>query len=205
MDFQVWLGFMAASLILTVTPGPSIFLGIAHALRFGHRRVFYTALGDITANGIQMLLVALGLGVVIANSEFAFAVIKVFGVITLCFMGLKMLLARPTAIEEPESVGDVVSNYKLFWSGFMVAAGNPKAIVFFTAFFPQFIDIHTPVLPQLLIMCPSMAVLDFTLVMLYACLARHLASTTRLSLVSVTRGSGVLLLGAAGALALKNR
>ncbi|MFZ6043585.1 LysE family translocator, partial [Vibrio natriegens] len=153
----VWFGYIAASIILTATPGPSIFLGIAHALKYGHKRVFYTALGDISANFIQMLLVALGLGVIIANSEPAFIMIKSFGVITLCYMGIKMLLAKPQAVTHPQQDEAIqrVSNKKLFWSGFLVAAGNPKAIIFFTAFFPQFINIDLPVLPQLMVMCPT--------------------------------------------------
>lgn len=207
MELHVWFGYIAASLILTVTPGPSIFLGIAHALQYGHKRVLYTALGDISANFIQMLLVALGLGVIIASSEPAFIMIKSFGVITLCYMGIKMLLAKPHAVTHPQQGKAIqpVSNKKLFWSGFLVAAGNPKAIIFFTAFFPQFINIDLPVLPQLMIMCPTMALLDFSLVMLYAFLAKRIIDSSRFSLASVTQYSGILLLGAAGALVFKER
>ncbi|EHA1126867.1 LysE family translocator [Vibrio pacinii] len=205
MDFNLWLGFVAASLILTATPGPSIFLGIAHALKYGHKRVLYTALGDISANFIQMVLVALGLGVILANSVMAFTVIKVFGVITLVYMGLKMLLAKPAQVEHLNLKGSDLqaSNKKLFYSGFLVAAGNPKAILFFSAFFPQFINPDLPVFPQLLVMCPTMALLDFSLVMFYAFSARRIVDASRLSLTAVTRGSGALLLGSAGILALK--
>ncbi|EKO3435912.1 LysE family translocator [Vibrio fluvialis] len=205
MELHVWFGFVAASLILTATPGPSVLLGIAHALRYGHKRVLYTALGDISANFIQMVLVALGLGVIVTSSVLAFSIIKAFGIVTLCYMGIKMLLAKPREVESLEPNVQVlqVTNKKLFYSGFLVAAGNPKAIIFFSAFFPQFINLDSPVLPQLMVMCPTMAFLDFSLVMFYAFCARRIVDSSRLSLTSVTKGSGVLLLGAAGILALK--
>lgn len=207
MELHVWFGFVIASLILTATPGPSVFLGITHALMYGHKRVFYTALGDISANLIQMLLVALGLGVIITSSEFAFNLIKAFGVVTLCYIGLKMLLASPKQVSCSTSNEQNchVSNVKLFCSGFLVAAGNPKAIIFFSAFFPQFIRVDSPVIPQLMIMCPTMALLDFSLVMLYAFSARRIVDASRISLALVNKGSGILMLGAAGILALKSQ
>ena len=94
MELEIWLTYVAASLILTATPGPSIFLGMVHLLNYGVKNTLYTALGDISANFIQMMLVAIGLGAIVAASETAFQTIKWFGVITLCYLGLKMLLAK---------------------------------------------------------------------------------------------------------------
>jgi threonine/homoserine/homoserine lactone efflux protein len=167
MDIEMWLAFVAASLVLTMTPGPSILLGVVHAMKYGASKTVVTALGDISANFLQMMLVAIGLGAVIASSESAFLVIKWFGIATLIYMGLKMLLGKPpqiSNISEEESA----PLHKLFLSGFFVAAGNPKAIVFFTAFFPQFIDPSQPLFQQMAIMCPTMALLDFSWVMIYA-------------------------------------
>ena len=171
MTLETWFTFVIASLILTVTPGPSILLGMVHSVNYGLRKTLFTALGDISANFIQMVLVAVGLGVIIANSEMAFQIIKWFGVVTLIYLGIKMILSKPiTEIESTET--DQRSNQTLFFSGFMVAAGNPKAIVFFSAFFPLFINPSEALLPQMLIMCPTMAALDFTMVMLYAYTAK---------------------------------
>jgi len=167
MDIETWLAFVAASLVLTMTPGPSILLGVVHAMKYGPSKTVITALGDISANFLQMMLVAIGLGAVIASSESAFLVIKWFGIATLIYMGIKMLLGKPPEINNVSEAAPV-PKHKLFLSGFFVAAGNPKAIVFFTAFFPQFIDPSQPLFQQMAIMCPTMATLDFTWVMIYA-------------------------------------
>jgi threonine/homoserine/homoserine lactone efflux protein len=80
MTFETWLAFVAASMILTMTPGPSIILGVVHSLNYGVNNTVFTALGDISANFIQMVLVAVGLGIIIASSDLAFQLIKWFGV-----------------------------------------------------------------------------------------------------------------------------
>ncbi|GAA3943903.1 LysE family translocator [Litoribacillus peritrichatus] len=134
MTLETWLAFVAASLVLTMTPGPSILLGMVHSVHFGVKKTTFTALGDITANFLQMVFVAIGLGVIIANSETAFQIIKWFGVITLLYMGVKMFMQTTKAPANDKTTQDATPG-KLFLSGFMVAAGNPKAIVFFTAFF----------------------------------------------------------------------
>jgi len=198
MATDTWLTFIIASLILTMTPGPSIILGMLHSMKYGVKKTGFTALGDISANFIQMIIVATGLGVVIASSEVAFTIIKWFGVITLVYMGVKMLFDRAALnLSDVDDSQASISVYKLYMKGFLVAASNPKAIVFFTAFFPQFIDITQPLLPQMAIMCPTMAVLDFTCVMLYALSAKGLMSFLQDSRDYVNRFGGLALLGAA--------
>ncbi|MBS8261192.1 LysE family translocator [Roseibium polysiphoniae] len=201
MSFETWLAFVAASLILTMTPGPSILLGVVHALKYGACRTIFTALGDISANMLQMTIVALGLGVVIATSPVAFQVIKWFGVAALVYMSLKMLRARP-AFDVSIDIVEAGSRLRLFSSGFVVALGNPKALVFFSAFFPQFLDPALPVWPQLVAMCPTMAVLDFSWVMLYALTARKFLRFLDQHPTALNRTGGSALLGAAGYLSL---
>ena len=198
MATDTWLTFIIASLILTMTPGPSIILGMLHSMKYGVRQTSFTALGDISANFIQMMIVAAGLGVVIASSEMAFTLIKWFGVITLVYMGVKMLLDRSVLkLSGADHTTATIGAHTLYIKGFLVAAGNPKAIVFFTAFFPQFIDTSQPLLPQMAIMCPTMALLDFTCVMLYAISAKGLLSFLQDSRNYVNQFGGFALLGAA--------
>jgi len=198
MSTDTWLTFILASIILTMTPGPSIILGMLHSIKYGVKKTSFTALGDISANFIQMIIVAAGLGVVIASSEVAFTLIKWLGVITLVYMGVKMLFDRARLeLADIDDSQASISAYTLYMKGFLVAAGNPKAIVFFTAFFPQFIDTSQPLLPQMAIMCPTMAVLDFTCVMLYALSAKGLMSVLQDSRDYVNRFGGLALLGAA--------
>ena len=200
MNFETWLAFVAASLVLTMTPGPSILLGVVHSMNYGAKKTLFTALGDISANFIQMILVAIGLGVVIASSELAFQFIKWFGVFTLIYMGAKMVLSKPKALELAHLKHNITRR-KLYINGFLVAAGNPKAIVFFTAFFPQFIDPDKPLLAQLIIMCPTMALLDFIWVMLYALSAQRFLGFMQNRPALLNRVGGSALLGASAFLA----
>lgn len=206
MSIETWLVFIAASLTLTMTPGPSILLGVVHSIRYGAKKTIFTALGDISANFIQMIIVAVGLGIVVSSSEAAFTAIKWFGVVTLLYMAIKMFFdSLRLESSTPGSSQESIEAHKLYISGFLVAAGNPKAIVFFTAFFPQFIDITEPLLPQMLIMCPTMAVLDFTWVMLYAVTARKFLSFIQTHPSHINRLGGIALLGAAILLAITDR
>ena len=205
LNIETWLAFVAASLVLTMTPGPSILLGVVHSMKYGARKTVLTALGDISANFLQMLLVAIGLGVVIANSELAFTIIKCFGVVTLLYMGFKMLLSKPALLQTEEFSQVSVPAHKLFASGFFVAAGNPKAIVFFTAFFPQFIDPTQPLFPQMAIMCPTMAILDFTWVMLYALSAKRFLGFMESRPMYLNQVGGSALVAASGFLAFSTR
>jgi len=204
MNIETWLAFVAASLVLTMTPGPSIILGMVHTMKYGARKTVATALGDISANFLQMILVAIGLGAVIASSESAFLVIKWFGIATLVYMGLKMLLSKPSDIEQA-SEEEAVPTHKLFLSGFLVAAGNPKAIVFFTAFFPQFIDPSQPLFQQMAIMCPTMALLDFTWVMIYALSTKKFLGFMNTHPMVLNRAGGSALISASVFLMFSNR
>jgi threonine/homoserine/homoserine lactone efflux protein len=203
MTIETWLVFIAASLTLTMTPGPSILLGVLHSIKYGARKTIFTALGDISANFIQMIVVAIGLGVVVSSSEAAFNTIKWFGVVTLLYMGVKMFFdSIKLESSAPNSSPESVAALKLYFSGFFVAAGNPKAIVFFTAFFPQFIDTTKPLLPQMIVMCPTMAVLDFSWVMLYAVTAKRFLYFIQNRPSCMNRLGGIALLVAAVLLAI---
>lgn len=184
-----------------MTPGPSILLGMVHALKFGTRRTLYTAFGDISANMIQMVLVAVGLGVIVANSALAFQLIKWAGVAVLIYMAVKMWRSAPK-LPEPGAPEPSAHPTRLFASGFAVAFSNPKALVFFTAFFPQFIDPAAPFVPQLSIMCPTMAALDFTFVMIYAVGAKRCFGFLRKHPRLLNRAGGSMLVAAAGLLSV---
>lgn len=205
MSLETWFAFVAASMLLTITPGPSILLGVVHSMQYGVKKTLFTALGDISANFLQMLLVAIGLGVIIASSELAFTVIKWFGVIVLLYMGIKMLFASAKPIQTQQTLTKDAHPTRLYLSGFLVAAGNPKAIVFFSAFFPQFIDPTQSLFSQMLIMCPTMAILDFSWVMFYALSANRCLGFMQQCPHFFNRIGGGALVGASALLALSTR
>ena len=95
MTIETWLTFCLASLILTMTPGPSILLGVIHSMKYGVNKAIFTALGDISANFIQLIIVAVGLGIIMSTFELALAVSKWLGVTTSLFLSIKMLHDKP--------------------------------------------------------------------------------------------------------------
>lgn len=211
MSFEVWLSFTILSVMMVMTPGPSVLIGMSHALRYGARPTLMTALGDVTANMIQMVIAAVGLGAVLATSAAAFAVVKWCGVAFLLVIGLMSFFRKAQKTKsqteiETKSVGhyETVSRRKLFREGFLVAAGNPKAIAFFGALFPQFVDPGAPLAPQLLMLGATFVILDYCFVMIYAIgaarimpwLIRHGGNN------AIARVSGVILIVAAGLLSL---
>lgn len=211
MSFEIWLSFTFLVFLLVLTPGPSILIGMSHAMRYGARPTLMTALGDVTANMLQMVIAALGLGAVLATSITAFAIVKWCGVAFLLGIGLMSFFRKPSKISNKNDIEtksaagyEVAKGTRLFREGFLVAAGNPKAIAFFGALFPQFVDPTSPLAPQLLILGATFVVLDYTFVMIYAMGAARVMPwlVKRGGNNVIARLSGGVLIIAAGILAL---
>lgn len=211
MSFEIWLSFTLLVFLLVLTPGPSILIGMSHALRYGARPTLMTALGDVTANMIQMVIAAVGLGAVLATSVTAFAIVKWCGVGFLLVIGLLSFFRKPTEIKiktgtetNNQTCFEPANALRLFREGFLVAAGNPKAIAFFGALFPQFVDPAQPLAPQLLILGVTFVFLDYSFVMIYAVGAARVMPwlVKRGGNNVVARLSGGVLIVAAGLLAL---
>ncbi|WP_235285118.1 LysE family translocator [Thalassospira sp. HJ] len=194
-----------------IETGSNILIGMSHALRYGARPTLMTALGDVTANMIQMLIAALGVGAILATSETAFAVVKWCGVAFLLVLGLMSFFRKPTEISiktgfetNSQARFEPANGLRLFREGFLVAAGNPKAIAFFGALFPQFVDPGQPLAMQLVILGATFVFLDYSFVMIYAMgAARVMPWLVRRGGTNViARLSGGVLIVAAGLLAL---
>lgn len=205
MSIESWLAFVAASAILLVIPGPTILTVISYSMAHGRRAnlplVAAVALGDSTALVVSLL----GLGALLAASAFWFTAIKLAGGLYLLHLGIKLLRAgiSSTELARPPAPG---SRWKLFANTYLVTALNPKGIVFFVAFLPQFIDPAEPVTRQLWILAVTfvvMATLNATLYAAFASTARRLLSSPAAQ--RRFNVSGGLLLSAAGIWALLAR
>lgn len=197
MAVEHWLAFVAASAILLVIPGPTILLVISYALGHGRRAapasVAGVALGDFTAMTASML----GLGVVLAASAVLFTALKWIGAAYLVYLGITLWRAPPTVGEQP--AGSVRTGAgRIFLHTYAVTVLNPKSIVFFVAFLPQFLDSTAPLLPQILIMESTFLVLATVNALSYAVLASFARRTIRKPAVqrTVNRIGGSLLIGA---------
>ena len=201
MPIELWLAFAAASAVLLVIPGPTILTVISYSMAHGRRAniplVAAVALGDSTALVVSLL----GLGALLATSGFWFTAVKWVGGLYLLYLGVRLLRAGVSSSElAPPAVPG--SSWRLFANTYLVTALNPKGIVFFVAFLPQFISAHAPVAQQLRILAATFVVMA-TLAALYAAFAasarRLLSSPASQRRFNVAGGS---LLSAAGMWAL---
>lgn len=170
MNIDTWLYYALAVLILTASPGPSVLLCMTKAVTEGFRASIYTALGSLTAIVCIMTLSFTGLGVVIASSELAFNIIKWSGAIYLIYLGYKALTSKQETyhLSKQEEKVSKASMKSLYMSGFIVGASNPKAIVFFTALFPQFINIAEPLTAQYFVFAITFSVLELIWLFIYS-------------------------------------
>jgi len=170
MSLDHWFAFVAASVVLLLIPGPTILTVISYSIAQGRRAnvplVAAVALGDSTALVVSLL----GLGALLAASAFWFTVVKWAGGLYLVYLGVKLLRA---GISAPELVAQAapVSRWRLFANTYLVTALNPKGIVFFVAFLPQFINPAASVAPQLWVLAITFVVLATLNASLYAAFA----------------------------------
>lgn len=197
MTAEVWLAYVAAVAVLLVIPGPTILTVIGYSLADGPRSrlalVAGVALGDATA----LLLSLLGLGALLAASAGWFAVVKTVGGLYLVWLGIGLLRAgigvtRAAQPAAPES------RWRVFANTWLVTALNPKGIVFFVAFLPQFIAPDRAVAPQMWILAVTFVAMAIINAWLYA---RFAAKAQQLLAAPGTRrgfrlGGGALLAGA---------
>jgi len=202
MPTELWLAFVAASAVLLIIPGPTILTVISYSMAHGRRAnvplVAAVALGDSTALMVSLL----GLGALLATSAFWFTAVKWAGGLYLLYLGVKLLRAgiSSTELATPSAPR---SRWRLFANTYLVTALNPKGIVFFVAFLPQFIDPSAGVTQQLWVLAVTfvtMATLNASLYAVFAASARKLLASPRAQRRFNLAGGS--LLGAAGVWAL---
>lgn len=204
MTFDNWWLYLATVLIFMSTPGPSHILMMSVSMTNGYHRSLATAAGDLSANAIQMSLAGAGLATLLLASEFGFSLIKWAGVAYLVWMGVRQIIA---SFRQRAGVRQVQpASLKSLWlKGFITSAANPKAVVFFAALFPQFINQGEPVLAQIIILGVTYLVVDGLFLSSYGRGAQWLASrVTQSGRAWVDRISGAGLIGTATLLALKS-
>lgn len=201
MSAEVWLTYVAAVLLLMSTPGPSQLLMLSNSVANGFGRSLATAAGDLSANVLQMLAAAIGLGAVVMASEDAFLAVKWCGVAYLLWMGLvRIRRAGRGGIGRASPA----SMRALWFQGFTTSAANPRAVVFFAALFPQFIDAHGAFWTQFAILGLTYVAIDAAFLSMYGGGAAWIASRlSRSARVWMDRISGGFLIGAAVLLGLK--
>ncbi|MDH0612484.1 MULTISPECIES: LysE family translocator [unclassified Agrobacterium] len=177
MDDVTLLAFAVVAFIGIATPGPTVLLALANGSRFGMRRAMIGMAGAVLSDFVLIGAVALGLGALLAASEFWFGVVKWAGVCYLAFLGIMLLRSRGTlegALQSTDTNG-VASARSIFLKSFLIAVTNPKGYLFFSAFLPQFIEPAAPQVPQYAVLALVLAGIDFIVMFGYALLGSQAA------------------------------
>jgi len=207
MTTATLLLFILASAVAIVTPGPTTLLALSNGSRHGVRAAGWGMAGAVLADLILVGAVASGLGVVLAASEVAFQLIKWVGAAYLAYLGWKMLRSDAALILPAAAPGtDRPVGLSLGLRSFMVALTNPKALLFMSAFLPQFIDPQAPLATQYAIVACVLATINILTMLVYAALGAQLVRAFQGSgLRWLNRVCGSLMIGLAGTLALYRR
>ena len=170
MSFQIWLAYMLACWVISISPGAGAIASMSSGLNYGFKHGYWNALGLQLALLVQIGIVAAGAGVLFATTPWAFWVVKWFGVSYLLYLAYMQWRAPIQMIEIQQDLRPK-SRSKLVLYGFLVNMSNPKAIVFLLAVLPQFLDLSQPQWPQYIIMAMTMVIIDLIVMAGYTGLA----------------------------------
>ena len=203
IPFDLYLAFIAATTVLMLIPGPNVALIVANSVAYGTRFGLMTLAGTLAAMVVQLCLVTLGMAAVLGTLGAILEWVRWIGVAYLIVLGVRQWRAAPIDLTRVRP--EPRSPRQIFMRGLLVSLTNPKTLLFFGAFFPQFLDQGRPVAPQLAVLSVTFVVLALLLDGCWAVLSgrarKFLAGRGR----ARNRISGGLLIGAGVGLALAHR
>jgi len=172
MDLATLSLFLPACFALNMAPGPNNLLSVSNATRYGYRRACVAGVGRLLAFAGMIALAAAGLAVVLQTSELLFYGIKIIGAGYLLYLAWQLWRANPAA--EDAIAAPANGLLALARQEFLVAAGNPKAILIFTAFLPQFVDPTRAITPQFMLLGVLFLLLEWIAISAYAYMGLHM-------------------------------
>ncbi len=200
--------FVLTSFALAITPGPTMLLALSNGIVAGRRMALYGILGATLANVLLITLVALGLGVILAASETLFNTLRIFGVVYLCWLGVKLWRARDTGIAQStlQGSGQALTAGRAFVRSASVALSNPKGLLFFSAFLPQFVNPAHAQAPQYALLTVIFVSQDAIIMFFYATAGmRAVRYLSARGLLVIHRTCAVAMFALAAALAATRR
>ncbi|WP_295518412.1 LysE family transporter [uncultured Pseudomonas sp.] len=201
MSLHDWFGFVAVAMLVSLTPGPGVIMALSNSVAYGPRRAMLGSVGNACGLLVISTATSAGLGVILRASATAFLLLKVLGASYLIYLGIKQWRSRGSAFDTlDQSGGRVLTNHRLLFNGMLVALTNPKAILFFAAFLPQFIrpggDSHTQLGILVLTFAACSVLSHLFYVTLAQVLRRTLAAPHRARLLNRLFGASFVALGA---------
>jgi len=207
MPLDTWLAFFVASWLISISPGAGAISCMTAGMRFGYRRGLWNILGLELGIMLVLVIVAAGLGAVLAASSTAFAIVKWLGVGYLVWLGVQQWRAPAAPIALDGAVAAGGTPRALVLRGFLINATNPKGILFMLAVLPQFIDPALPQFPQYAICAGTLIFTDLVVMSAYTGLAARVLRLLRAPrhLRALNRAFGSLFVGAGALLATFHR
>jgi len=205
-DLHTLGAFVAAAILLLVMPGPTDTLVVSYVLTRGRRSALFSVPGVCLGYIVSLTLTLLGLGALLMTSAGLFNALKIAGAVYLIYLGIKTWRAPvPQTLDDDGRLAR--DKGRMFAQAFVVTALNPAGIMFYVAFFPQFIDIHRPLLPQMVALGACFVVLGTLNSALYATLAaqvRRFINSYR-ARKAINRATGGVLIAMGGMMGLARR
>lgn len=192
MDSTLFLAFMAATLAIIVTPGPSCALASSQALRYGPKAAFVTVLGDALGSVVHIIVAVVSLQALLSVAGQVLPVLQILGGLYILYLAYKCFTDAPHTSAEADQMHGY---WQAFFSGFFACVSNPKAIVFFAALFPGFIAPELDVVFQSLVYGAIFVLLDAASIIGYAMLSVYAANSRFGQRFNMNKLSGFGLLG----------
>ena len=194
MDLPLFVSFLAATMVIVMTPGSTVALASSKAVRFGPRAALVTVFGDALGTTTQIVIAVLGLQVLVSVAEEVLPWMQLSGGLYILYLGYASFTEIDNDSEPSERLKTDDGH---FWTGFLVCVSNPKSIIFFVALFPSFISPELNIVFQSIVYGTVFVLLDAAFIMGYSFLAMRAFASPAASSLSVSKvsGAGLMIVG----------
>lgn len=171
MQLELWITFVFACVIFSVSPGASMVVTISNSIAGGIQIAMKSILGLQLALLTHILIVSVGLGALLATSALAFTILKYLGAAYLLYLGFTKFFSKKKIVKDEDEISNLRSSKSLIWEGFVVNMMNPKSIIFLAAFLPQFLNPAEALFFQYMVLGITVLSVDLIVMCCYATLA----------------------------------
>jgi homoserine/homoserine lactone efflux protein len=202
---RVWLLFVVTEAVLCLTPGPAVLFVVSCGLARGGRAALWANAGILSGNTFYFVVSAFGLSAVLLGSHEVFTIVKYLGAGYLVWLGIRTIRGAGLALPTNPDVLPLSQGWRMLARGFVLQAANPKALMFFVALLPQFIDTRRAIAPQMVILAVTSVVIEFLILAGYGYCAGRAARMAREArfVTATNRTSGALLVATGTAIVLR--